>query len=143
MSSTVLAGSNTSTVNTSWAESLAIGLACFSLALGAAELVMPRTMTRLIGASGHDQGARRLRGFGKREIASGLAILAQPQHPRWLWSRVGGDVADLWFLRRALRAGGAADRRRALVATAAVLGVTLLDVVAALRLIRLNRERSH
>ena len=70
-------------------EPLAVALGWFSIALGVAELAAPSRMARLIGARDTDTTRNTLRAFGAREIATGVAILAQPGQARWLWSRVG------------------------------------------------------
>ena len=111
-------------------ERLALGLGCFSLALGVAEMVAPRALARLIGARPTDTTDSTLRAFGFREIASGIAILREPDRARWLWSRVSGDAIDLSFLGTAM-ASDDNDRGRLIAATAAVAGVTLLDILAA------------
>jgi hypothetical protein len=116
-------------------RSLAIGLGCFSVALGLAELAMPRRMARAIGAVPDTATSRLLRAFGVREIATGAAILAQPHRPGLLWSRVGGDVLDLSSLQTMRRAPKAGNWRHA-AATWAVLGVSALDVLCAARLSR-------
>ncbi|MGE0451640.1 MAG: SRPBCC family protein [Vicinamibacterales bacterium] len=115
------------------AHDLAMGIGWFSLALGAAELAVPGRFARLIGASDSDDTRRTLRAFGAREIASGLALLAQPGRPQWLWSRVWGDAMDLGWLAREARLDNA-DRRRLGVAAAVVAGVSALDAVAARRM---------
>jgi uncharacterized membrane protein len=111
-------------------DRLALGLGWFSIALGAAEVVAPRAMARLIGATPNESTDSTLRAFGAREIANGVAILREPDRARWMWSRVGGDAVDLSFLGTWL-ASDEADRARVLAAAAAVVGVTVLDVVAA------------
>ncbi len=116
-------------------ETLAIALGWFSVALGVAELLAPRQVARLIGVPYGEGTGTTLRGYGAREIATGAAILSEPGQARWLWSRVGGDALDLASL------GAAAghedsDPRRLAIATAAVAGVTALDVLAAFRLSR-------
>jgi uncharacterized membrane protein len=116
------------------AERLAVGLGWFSVALGVAEVAAPRAVARLIGARPTDTTESTLRTFGFREIANGVAILREPERARWLWSRVGGDAVDLSFLGASLTSEDAADRGRAIAAAAAVLGVTVLDVIAARRL---------
>jgi hypothetical protein len=113
--------------------SLAIGLGYFSVALGLAELAAPRLIARAIGATSDSTTCRVVRTFGVREIATGAAILAQPDRPVWLWSRVGGDLLDLSSLRAAPHAFSA-DRRRRAVATWAVLGIAALDVLCAAEL---------
>lgn len=81
-----------------------------------------------------DDGNRRtLRAFGLREIANGVAILAQPRQSGWLWTRVGGDLLDLAFLGNNLRDDHARPQRLA-AAAAAVAGVTALDVLCGQRL---------
>lgn len=115
------------------AERMAIGLGLFSLALGAAELAAPGGVARLIGVRPTEDNERLLRGYGAREVAVGLAILAQPDQARWVWSRVAGDVLDLGTLGAAMTAADT-DRNRALAATVAVAGVTALDALVAQRL---------
>jgi uncharacterized membrane protein len=110
-------------------------LGWFSIGLGAAEVAAPAAVAGLAGLA---DGRRVLRAFGMREIASGLGILVRPRPAGWLWARVAGDVLDLAFLGGALAAPGA-RRRRAVAATAAVAGVTALDVACAIRLGRAAR----
>jgi uncharacterized membrane protein len=111
-------------------DPLAQALGWFSIALGAAELAAPSRMARLIGARDTDSTRNTLRLFGAREIIAGIAILSQPGRPQWLWSRVGGDALDLAWLGRNMTDNGV-DRQRLNVATAAVAGVTAVDVFAA------------
>jgi uncharacterized membrane protein len=109
---------------------LARGLGWFSIGLGLAEVAAPRAVARLIGIREDDNTNSVMRAMGSREIANGVAILAQPDRARWLWSRVGGDVVDLSALGAAFNAEDA-DHRRLTAATMAVLGVTALDVLCA------------
>ncbi len=115
------------------AETLAVALGWFSIALGAAEIFAPRQLARLIGAPPGERTARTLRGYGAREIGSGLAILMQPDEAKWLWSRVAGDALDLASLGAAAGQEDA-DRTRLTAAAIAVAGVTALDVFTALLL---------
>jgi hypothetical protein len=114
-------------------ETMAIALGCFSCALGIAELLAPRQVARLIGAPRNEGTHKTLRAYGAREIASGIAILADPTEPRWLWSRVGGDALDLASLGAAAR-HESSDPSRLAFATAAVAGVTALDLITAIGL---------
>lgn len=114
-------------------ETLAVGLGWFSIALGVAELAAPHSVARLIGVTPTEKTLTTLRSYGAREVGAGLAILAQPDRPAWLWSRVAGDALDLTTLGAAMNAP-TTDKRRAMFATAAVLGVTALDVLCARRL---------
>ena len=109
---------------------LPLALGWFSIALGAAELMAPRQVARLIGVTPNGRTRSLLRAYGAREIATGLGILAQPTEAKWLWSRVSGDAIDLATLGQASR-DDKTDPTRLSLATAAVLGVTALDIVAA------------
>jgi uncharacterized membrane protein len=114
-------------------EQLAVGLGWFSIGLGLAELAAPDAVARFIGLRDDATTTSVLRAYGGREIGNGLAILMQPDNPTWLWSRVGGDVLDLASLASAAR-GDYADQRRVAAASAAVLGVTALDMICAQQL---------
>jgi len=115
------------------AASLAVGLGWFSVALGVAELVAPRELSRLIGIRDDETTTSTLRACGARELANGLAILAEPDRAAWLWSRVGGDAIDLSLLGTAFRRPET-DTTRLGTATAAVASVTALDALCAVRL---------
>jgi uncharacterized membrane protein len=113
------------------AESLAVGLGWFSVALGLAELAAPRELSRLIGIpDDNDTAISTLRACGARELANGLAILSEPDRAAWLWSRVGGDAIDLSLIGTAYRRGDS-DSTRLGAAAAAVAGVTALDALCA------------
>lgn len=118
-------------------DRLANFLGWFSIGLGAAEVLIPGTMARVVGIDDDDENRRLLRGLGLRELTSGIGILSQERRAEWLWSRVAGDAMDLAFLGKALGNGGN-ERARTAAATAAVLGVAALDVAAA----RQARERA-
>lgn len=106
-------------------ERLADGLGWFSVALGLSELLVPGGLARLIGVPKHRTLFRVL---GLRELASGIGILARPKPAGWVWSRVAGDVMDLSLLAAALSSNKSQGNRIA-AATAAVVGVTALDVL--------------
>ncbi len=117
-------------------EKVARGLGWFSIGLGLAEIAAPRGLARLIGVRGDYSGLFHM--LGAREITSGVGILTRRRPDAgWLWSRVGGDAIDLALLGAAFRLKGS-DRRRLVAATAAVAGVTALDVICSQRLRRLN-----
>ena len=117
------------------AERLAKGLGWFSIGLGLAEVSAPRSIARLIGVRGRDRTESVVRALGAREIAHGVAILSQPDRATWVWTRVGGDIIDLSWLGSAFTSDEA-NRGRVIAATAAVLGVTALDVLCAGKLSR-------
>jgi uncharacterized membrane protein len=110
-------------------------LGWFSIGLGLAELAAPRAVAQLIGVEDEDRTRKVLRGYGVREIAAGIGILSRPQPAGWLWGRVAGDILDLSSLGSAL-GSSRSNKTRVGVATAAVVGVTALDVRCALQLQR-------
>jgi hypothetical protein len=109
------------------ADTLARGLGWFSIGLGLAEVLAPRSLTRALGMRGHE---RLVQAYGLREIATGIGILASRDPAPWIWGRVGGDALDLATL-----AGGLHDdnRRRTNVGLAigAVAAVGALDIYCA------------
>jgi uncharacterized membrane protein len=111
---------------------LAAGLGWFSLGLGLVELSAPGLLARAIGVSDNPDNRELLRAAGMREIASGVGILTRPRQAGWVWSRVGGDVMDLALLGLGFRSSHA-DTGRLAIATAAVAGVTALDLVCGRR----------
>jgi uncharacterized membrane protein len=106
-------------------EKLAIGLGWFSIGLGLAELTAPRKTARLMGVK---EKTGLMRTLGLRELASGIGILTRKQPKGWLWARVVGDAIDLAILGTSIVTNDG-KRGRATFATAAVAGVTALDVL--------------
>ncbi|HTT05962.1 MAG TPA: SRPBCC family protein [Steroidobacteraceae bacterium] len=115
---------------------LARALGWFSIGLGAAELVVPRALGRVVGI----QRPGTMRALGLRELAAGAAILTRPREPAFLWSRVAGDALDLALLGAAF---GARDARRGRLTAAlgTVAAVTAVDVVASRRLSAASLDR--
>lgn len=101
-------------------------LGWLSIALGIAEIVAPRTVGRWIGV----RDELLLRACGAREIGTGIAILQSPRPTGWMWGRVAGDAFDMATI---LAASGRSrrDRKRAMLAAAAVGGVAAIDAVCA------------
>jgi uncharacterized membrane protein len=87
-------------------------------------------VAKIAGFNSDGDGHGLLRAMGAREIAHGVSVLSSPQPDKQLWGRVAGDALDLALLAGAL-ANGKNSRGRTLLATASVLGVTVLDVLAA------------
>jgi len=106
-------------------ERLAKGLGWFSIGLGLAEILMPRRFSRFIGVP---ESPMLMPMLGVRELAAGIGILANPKPSSWVWSRVAGDMMDLALLGAAL-GSSESDRGKVSAATAAVLGVTALDII--------------
>jgi uncharacterized membrane protein len=111
-------------------ESLADFLGYFSIGLGLAEVLAPQLIARLVGIKHPNERNRTLlRLMGLREISSGVAILSNQQPKKAVMSRVAGDAIDIALL-GATFANSENDRGRTLFATANVLAVTALDVMA-------------
>jgi uncharacterized membrane protein len=111
--------------------SLADFLGYFAIGLGLAEVLAPKVMARVIGVKEPDEEhTRTMQLMGLREIGSGVAILTSQQPAKAVWARVAGDALDLALLGKTL-ANPDNDRGRTLFATANVLAVTALDVMAA------------
>ena len=114
------------------AEKLARGLGWFSIGLGLAEVLAPRAVAKIAGVD--DEDTRLIRLFGLREIASGVGIFMQGEHPtEAIFSRVAGDALDIASLVKAFTSSKSSKGRVAF-ATANVLAVTALDVLCAYQL---------
>jgi hypothetical protein len=109
------------------AKALARGLGWFSIGLGLAEVLMPRTLTEELGIEGQESV---LRFYGAREIAAGVGLLMSGDPTPWVWGRVVGDALDLATLAPALDESNP-HKGSAAIAFAAVAGVTALDAVCA------------
>src|SRR5688500_3633109 len=117
------------------AEHLGRALGVFSIGLGLSQILAPRGVGRAIGLEDNDRNHRLMTAFGIRELATGLGLLSRPGSASLMWGRVAGDVLDLAVLARALNSNRN-DHNRVAAAAAAVLGVTVLDIVAGKRLSR-------
>ena len=115
--------------NDSRHDGLTKALGWFSVGLGIAQLVAPRTISRMAGIK---DSPMLVRAVGLREIASGVGILNDRNPSGWLWSRVAGDAMDLTLLGSAARTSGI-QRTRVAVTAAAVAGVTVLDLLSSVQ----------
>jgi uncharacterized membrane protein len=107
-------------------------LGWFSIGLGAAEVIAPGAVARLIGVD-EDEHSTLLRAYGVRELAAGVGILTRPKPTYWMWNRVIGDAVDLASLGRAMRSPDT-NKTKLTAATIAVLGVTALDILCSVSL---------
>ena len=114
-------------------ESLADFLGVFSIGLGLAQVLAPETMSKICGIDDAEGNKPVMRALGMREISHGVAVLSKQQPEKAMWSRVAGDALDLALLGKVM-ANPDNHRGRALFATANVLAVTALDVMAARQL---------
>ena len=110
-------------------DSLARFLGWFSIGLGTAQLVMPKALSRLVGADADGKAPQVMRLMGARELAHGTAILTRPRPTFGVWSRVGGDALDMAALLRVLVNG--TGRKRTLFAMAQVAPIAVADVLEA------------
>src|SRR3954447_7487638 len=116
-------------------DSLANFLGWFSIALGTAQVTMPRVMCRLIGSRDKGSAPNVMRLMGVREIAQGTGILSRPRPTTWVWSRVVGDALDLSLL-GVVAARNPKHRFRTAFGIVNVLGITVPDVFESLHLAR-------
>ena len=105
-------------------DETATGLGYFSIALGLAEIAMPQAVRR---AAGIDVPDALVRGYGFREVATGVAILMTHDATPWIWGRVAGDALDIATVAGAPSDWRGGDRKKpwALGALAAVTAVDL------------------
>lgn len=123
-------------------DGLANLLGWFSLGIGLAEIVAPGSVARLIGLRDSKRNRAMLQSMGARELMSGVGILTNRQSSRWMWSRVAGDAIDISLLGVAMNENRDGNGRTA-AATAAVLGVTALDLYCATQLSREETARTN
>ncbi|WP_395806655.1 hypothetical protein [Archangium minus] len=109
-------------------ERLPWALGWVSLGIGLTELTFPKGLCRVLGASRHNAGLMKV--LGLREVVSGLGLLTQRHRRPWVWARVAGDAIDLALLAVTFRLPRA-NRAWQGAITAAVVGVTLVDLYAA------------
>lgn len=115
-----------------------------SAGLGTPLLLAPASSARTLGIEDGPQQRTAVAGVGARELVAAAGLLGQGS-PLWLWARVAGDVMDLALLRQVIRSRAVTPRApkaaltkdargslaRTVVATAAVMAVTGVDVYAA------------
>ena len=112
-------------------KTVAYGLGWFSLALGLTELLFARGLARTLGMRGQEG---LIRGYGMREIATGIGILASKDNPApGIWGRVAGDALDIAKLAKYATAGNP-ERGNVAIALGAVAGATAMDVIVAQQL---------
>ncbi|MCK1518388.1 cyclase dehydrase [Bradyrhizobium sp. 190] len=108
-------------------DKMARGLGYFSLALGIAELVAPGAICRAAGVKGLETVVR---GYGAREIATGIAILGSHDPEPWIWTRVAGDLADIATVATGVQQDNQ-SKGRSTLALATLAAVTLIDLACA------------
>lgn len=101
-------------------KKLGFGLGLFSIALGVAELVAARRITRSLDAEGHET---LVKAFGARELLAGANLLAAPAVATNVWNRAAGDVMDIAAAGAAVRNS---PKNRAAWGTLAFVGGALV-----------------
>ena len=122
-------------------ERLARALGVFSVGLGLAQILAPHGVARAIGVDDDDENRKTMRAVGFREIATGVGLLTRRRPAAFAWGRVTGDAMDLAMLGRAFNSRRN-DHNRLAAATAAVAGVTILDIITSQRLSRAGNGTS-
>lgn len=117
-------------------EQLARGLGWFSIGIGIAQVVAPRTVARLCGVP---VPPPLMVLCGLREIVCGVGLLTQDEPQPWIRTRLAGDAIDLAGVGAGALVPGA-ERRRLAVAGAAVAGVGALDAYCSRELARRARQ---
>jgi hypothetical protein len=108
-----------------------------AIGLGLWGLLAPKAVNRFLGLTNAPSTTQAL--FGAREMATGMALFSDPTKAPVLWARVAGDVFDIALL-RSLNRPGNPKRGNARLALGVVLAVTVLDVVAAVRMSNVRRN---
>jgi uncharacterized membrane protein len=112
-------------------DGLAEVLGWASVGLGVPLVAAAGPITRGVGVGDGPKQRNLARVVGGRELVAAAGLLFPSTRPRWIWSRVGGDAMDLMVLGRALRHHSGRGRSRTLAATAAVAGISAVDLYAA------------
>jgi uncharacterized membrane protein len=112
------------------ADPLTRGLGWASAALGIPQLVGPRWFNRFIGVGEAPRHQATTAVVGVRELAAAAGLLTS-ENPLWLWARVAGDLMDLGLLGWSLANHDRRGWERTVAATAAVVGITGIDLYAA------------
>jgi uncharacterized membrane protein len=120
------------------AEHRARNLGWLGICVGLARLASPGGVSLFAVGTDGQRRRRTMRLAGAWELACGIALLAQPSAPRWLWMRVAGDVLDLALLGSTLGARRT-KKARVLRSILGVLGVTALDTVTSVEVTRHGR----
>ncbi|MET9338774.1 SRPBCC family protein [Nonomuraea sp. NPDC003804] len=121
-------------------DKLARTLGWVSLGLGATHLLAPDAVRRVSGIDGSPSAKAATKAAGARELVQAALLLGSRRPARWAWTRVAGDALDLALLGKAMTTRSGDDRRRLAAATAAVGGITALDLFTTLNGLRSGRE---
>ena len=110
-------------------------LGWFSAGLGVPQVSMPGGFAKAIGVGNGRRQRAAMIFVGTRELTAAVGLLWQGK-PGWLWGRVAGDIMGLSMLGRALKNHDGKGISRTIAATAAVAGITGVDLYAAVTRMR-------
>ncbi|MFG3555734.1 SRPBCC family protein [Micromonospora sp. NPDC047557] len=118
------------------------GLGWMSLGLGVAQLAAPDTVRRISGVDDSPTSRAVVPLVGARELIHAAGLLTSRRKGMWAWTRVAGDAMDLASLGLAIAHRGGRRRRRLLVVTGAIVGITVVDLLTAVQATRAKRSGS-
>jgi uncharacterized membrane protein len=104
-----------------------------SLGLGVAQLAAPDTVRRISGVDDSSTSRAVVPLVGARELVHAAGLLTSRRKGIWAWTRVVGDAMDLTSLGMAIAHRGGSRRRRLVAVTGAIAGITVLDLLTAMR----------
>jgi hypothetical protein len=119
------------------ADRLGRALGWFSIGLGVVELLAPRRLARTLGMEGKEDI---IQAYGAREIGAGILTLSLDKEIG-LWSRIAGDGLDIATLTIGGLRRNNPKRENVRLALWAVMGVTVLDIIAAPAVMVRHRRR--
>ena len=118
-------------------DKLMRGLGWLSLGLGIPPLLTPKQFGQVLGVGDAPRHRATAVAVGVQELVAAAGLLGQGS-PVWLWYRVGGDLLHIGLLGRALNNHDGRGLERTAAAMAAVVGITGVDVYAAVTRSRRN-----
>ncbi|WP_240742275.1 SRPBCC family protein [Micromonospora zingiberis] len=113
-----------------------------SLGLGVAQLAAPDTVRRISGVDDSSASRTVVPLVGARELVHAAGLLTSRRKGIWAWTRVMGDAMDLASLGVAIAHRGGRRRRRLVGVTAAIVGITVVDLLTAVQATRVRRISS-
>ncbi|MEU7841609.1 SRPBCC family protein [Micromonospora sp. NPDC049114] len=112
------------------------GLGWMSLGLGVAQLAASDTVRRISGVDDSPTSRAVVPLVGARELIHAAGLLTSRRKSMWAWTRVAGDAMDVASLGLAIAHRGGRRRRRLLVVTGAIVGITVVDLLTAVQATR-------
>jgi uncharacterized membrane protein len=122
-------------------DRLARALGWASLGLGVAQLASPGAVSRLSGVDDSAGARGTVSLVGARELFHAAVLLGSREPAPGVWTRVAGDALDLTLLGQSLADRTGWRRRRVAAVTAAVAGITAVDLYTAVRANRSREDR--